>query len=247
MKNFSDDGFFLRGGYGPRMRSFNCSSEDYKINMPIYHKSPKIREGAIDQFDFIEKCFKRDHNTRQAVINIGDPQKDCFNSALQIKETKDSPCTRVLHFMKHPSENKLNLTVYMRSNDILWGASAVNIFNFTFMQEYFASILNLNIGDYYHIANSFHYYDEYKGKIKDIASTKNINEEGYLYSKSFSTLNEFDKLISQLGINEEKMRQKESVCDLHDDFFNDWQNVFISFNSKQKVHFVNPILNELYK
>ena len=48
----------------------------------------------------------------------------------------------------------------MRSNDMLWGASAVNIFNFTFMQEYFAAMLNMEIGSYFHIANNFHFYED---------------------------------------------------------------------------------------
>lgn len=245
MKNFSDDGLYLRGGYGPRLRSFNSSSEDYKNDKPFDANSKK----NVDQFDFIEKCFKRDHNTRQAIINIGDPQKDCFNSEMQIKETKDSPCTRILHFMKHPTQNRLNLTVYMRSNDILWGASAVNIFNFTMMQEYFAKMLNMEIGDYYHVANSFHYYDDYKEKINDIASVSNYHDKGFIYNKSFNSLEDFDKLVNLLSVNEEKSRNAISIfeSELNDDFFNDWLKVFIHFNTKQKVAFVNPILNELLK
>ena len=246
MKNFSDDGFFLRGGYGPRLRNFNCSSEDYKISTPVNQNLPN--KETIDQFVFIEKCFKRDINTRQAVINIGDPQKDCFNSEMQIKETKDSPCTRILHFMKHPVENKLNLTVYMRSNDILWGASAVNIFNFTFMLEYFAKILNLEAGDYYHLANSFHYYDDYRSKVESIAKATDFKDIGFSYSKSFNSLIEFDKLIVQLSHKEKQLRIGNSNVDLelNDDFFNDWLKVIYNFNTKQKVQFVNPILNELY-
>lgn len=37
----------------------------------------------------------------------------------------------------------------MRSNDIIGGASAVNIFNYTFMQEYMATILGLGVGNYF--------------------------------------------------------------------------------------------------
>lgn len=244
MKNFSDDGFFLRGGYGPRLRSFNGYTEDYKNDKP-FDADSKI---SIDQFHFIEKCFKRDPNTRQAIINIGDPQKDCFNSEKQIKETKDSPCTRILHFMKHPIENKLNLTVYMRSNDILWGASAVNIFNFTFMLEYFAQILNLEVGDYYHIANSFHYYEEYRPKVESIATTTDFEDIGFSYSKSFNSLVEFDNLVVQLADGEMRLRAGDSNINinLNDDFFNDWLKILFQFNTKQKVQFVNPILNELY-
>jgi len=244
MQHFSDDGLFLRGGYGPRLRRYNGSSDDYKNDKPF-----NLIDEGVDQFSFVEKCFRRDLNTRQAIINIGDPQKDCFNSELQIKETKDSPCTRILHFMKHPTLNKLNLTVYMRSNDILWGASAVNIFNFTLMQEYFAKILGLEIGDYYHIANNFHYYDEHRDRIKNIANVGVCNDTGFLYDKSFCSLEDFDNLAIQLGKKEEKLRKGviDFDADLQDDFFNDWLKVFILFNRKERVQFKNPILNELYK
>ena len=33
MMNFSDDAMFMRGGYGPRFRYFNGSSNDYQISM----------------------------------------------------------------------------------------------------------------------------------------------------------------------------------------------------------------------
>lgn len=247
MKNFSDDGFYLRGGYGPRLRKFNGLSTDYKSNKSLNSKSIFSNNIEIDQFDFVEKCFQRDKNTRQAVINIGDPLKDCFTYEMKIKETKDSPCTRILQFMKHPIENKLNLTVYMRSNDILWGASAVNIFTFTMMQEYFAKILNLEVGDYYHFANSFHYYDDYRSKIEVLANAKNFQDNGYSYSKTFNSLSQFDKLIEQLSIKEEQLRFGATNIDfdLNDEFFTDWLKVLYSFNTKKKVQFLNPILNEL--
>ena len=179
MKIFSDDGHYLRGGYGPRLRKFNGLSTDYTSDNNINLSSNFLNNDEIDQFFFIIKCFEKDRNTRRAIINIGDPLKDCFNNNMQLIETKDSPCTRILNFMKHPIENKLNLTVYMRSNDILWGASAVNIFNFTLMQEYFAKILNLEVGDYYHVVNSFHYYDEYKNKITALANLNEFNDIGF--------------------------------------------------------------------
>jgi thymidylate synthase len=245
MKNFSDDGFHLRGGYGPRLRKFNGLCADYSSNK-TFQKSLNIYE--VDQFSFVEKCFQRDPNTRQAVINIGDPLKDCFNSDSRIKETKDSPCTRILQFMKQPNKNKLDLTVYMRSNDILWGASAVNIFNFTFMQEYFAKILNFEIGNYYHFVNNFHYYDEYRSKIESLANSNNFKDEGFTYSKSFTTLLEFDNLLVKLSEKEERFRagEKELDINLEDDFFNDWLKVMYHFNTKNKVKFINPVLNQLY-
>lgn len=247
MEDFSDDGLFLRGGYGPRLRCYNGEQIDYKISdIQDWNTS---NNSNIDQFKFVVDSFNRDINTRQAIINIGDPQKDCFEANSQIKETKDYPCTRVLHFMKHPSEKKLNLTVYMRSNDILWGASAVNIFNFTFIQEYFASILGLEVGDYYHIANSFHYYEEQKQTIRDIASITNHYDECYFYKTTFRTLVEFNNLAFQLAGNEQKIRNNNVKLEnnFEDDFFYDWFNVFIHFHTKKTAQFKNPLLNELFR
>ena len=246
MKNFSDDGFFLRGGYGPRLRKYNGIKNDYKIRNPFDLDYSKFKKSEVDQFKYIDLNFQRDINTRQAIINIGDPPKDCFDTAGCLKETKDFPCTRLLHFQKQPKSNKLNLTVYMRSNDFMWGASAVNIFNFTFIQEYFAQILNLDMGDYYHITNNFHYYDEFEDVLKAISKVKKINDSGFRYSKSFKSLTEFDKLISRLRNEEEKLRNGlgDGLIDFEDDFFNDWYKTFYAFNMKKTVEFSNP---ELYK
>jgi thymidylate synthase len=249
MKNFSDDGLYLRGGYGPRLRKFNGISDEYRIGSSVGVEAASLEKTEVDQFDFIYKCFKRDINTRQAIINIGDPSKDCFNNDGSLKVTKDFPCTRLLHFQKQPLSNKLNLTVYMRSNDLIWGASAVNIFNFTFMLEYFAQMLSLEIGDYYHIANNFHYYEDFEDLVRSISRINKFSEPCFRYSKSFNNLYEFEKKVTLLKIEEAKLRQKKEIkmADFKDDFFNDWYKAFYIFNTQKKVTFSNPILNHLFK
>lgn len=249
MKSFSDDGEFLRGGYGPRLRKFNGINDDYKIRNPFIIDIVNLNRSEVDQFSFICKCFEKDKFTRQAIINIGDPPKDCFDNVGNLKITKDFPCTRLLHFQKHPLENKLNLTVYMRSNDLLWGASAVNIFNFTFMLEYFSQILGLEIGEYYHIANNFHYYEEFDDMVQSISQVKNITEAQFVYSKSFHSLSDFDGKLNLLKTEEDKLRKGNcgNTIDFNDDFFNDWYRVFYVFNTHKKMIFSNPILNLLFK
>jgi len=244
--DFSDDGLYMRGGYGPRLRYYNGVANDYKIKGKSNFNNKKVIH-EIDQYKFIVDCFSKDINTRQATINIGDPTKDCFNQKGKLKQTKDVPCTRVLHFMKDAVENRLNLTVFMRSNDILWGASAVNIFNFTFIQEYFAQILGMNIGSYYHVVNNFHYYEDYREKIEQLASITSYKDTGYVYSKSFKNLDQFDSLLKQLNNYESLTRQKKhfNIDEFKDDFFSDWLKVLYSFNADKPVEFVNPILNKL--
>jgi thymidylate synthase len=248
MVNFSDDGEFLRGGYGPRLRFYNGNAIDYKKATP--DSNPYYKYGKVDQFRYIVECFKRDPWTRQATITIGDPPKDCFNIDGCIKSTKDLPCTRLLQFMRSPTGNRLNLTVYMRSNDFIWGASAVNMFNYTFMQEYFASILGLEVGDYYHIANNLHYYDSrHRELVEKLASidSDSISDDSYCYDKTFHSLNEFDIFIKRIASWEQRIKaqQTDELIAFGDDFFDDWAKVLYRKIKSAPVNFTNPILNRI--
>lgn len=242
MEEFSDDGLTLRGGYGPRLRKYNGNADDYRI-MSSVDKNRNFQNNTIDQLAFVIKCFEKDIHTRQAIITIGDPVKDSFEINNGLKQTRDFPCTRSLQFMKQSGNNKLNLTVYMRSNDILWGASAVNIFNFTFMQEYVAQILGLEVGEYYHIANNFHFYDDQKEKIKQVAAITNYTDESFDYKCHFNSLSEFDQQIRKMEMAESQIIENDLLIDFKDDFFNDWYKVLYHKRTKREVEYVNPILN----
>lgn len=243
MDMFSDDKIFMRGGYGPRFRHFNGESDDYKITM--------VREelsSEVDQFRYVTECFQEDLSTRRAIITIGDPMKDDFDENRHLKHTLDVPCTRMLHFMKDAETNKLNLVVSMRSNDLIWGASAVNVFNFTFMLEYFAAILGMEVGNYYHIANNFHFYDDMRAKVEAVASAKDMEDVPYTYNKTFKTLAGFDSLLSKLSEEENKMQlnpQSYQYYEFDDPFFRDWYNVIYTCLMNIQVEFINPVLNGL--
>lgn len=249
MKEFSDDDEFLRGGYGPRLRKYNGINDDYKIKNPSTIDISRFGKSEVDQFDFICKVFEKDIFSRRAIISIGDPPKDCFTLDGSIKITKDFPCTRLLHFQKQPNSNKLNMTVYMRSNDFMWGASAVNIFNFTFMLEYFSQILKMDIGHYYHIVNNFHFYDEFKETLQSISKAGKPADIGFKYSKTFCDLSGFDKKLNLLKDEEYKLRRggNAELVDFKDGFFGDWYKAFYVFNTHKKVFFSNPLLNEVFK
>lgn len=184
--------------------------------------------------------------------------KDDFDANSCLKETLDFPCTRDIHFIKQANSNKLDVIVRMRSNDIIWGASAVNIFNYTFMQEYMAAILGLEIGNYFHFVNNFHYYENYKSNynyesmINELAKLTISEEydEPYIYDKTFKNLEEFDNLIKILSFEEEKIRlgKEYSYYKFSDPFFCDWYNVLYLHkkNKKEELTFLHPSLNKLY-
>lgn len=77
-------------------------------------------------------------------------------------------------------DNKLDLTVFNRSNDIIWGFSGVNLFIFTYLQEVIANTLNVELGKYYHISNSMHLYE-------------NMYKRADLILKNYSKWNFYDE------------------------------------------------------
>lgn len=247
--NFSDDGETWRAGYGPRIRHFTASYDQYNIGA-------ESENYGVDQLRYVVESFKRDPNTRQADISIHDPAKDCFVDGELIK-TKDTPCTRSLHFQKNPKTGALDLVVRMRSNDLLWGFSAVNVFNFTMMQEYVAWMTGLPVGKYFHIADNLHIYEDYIGKLKRILSYEEsyINEteaklESLLVTGAIKTrsVDVFDSYIALIRKVEDNLYKAKSGDDeeylnaasaaMHTlikcpDFFSDWAVVLAQENIRK--------------
>lgn len=60
----------------------------------------------------------------------------------------------------HDRPQYLNMTVFNRSNDLLWGALGANAVHFSFLQEYMAANLGLEVGKYNQISNNLHVYTE---------------------------------------------------------------------------------------
>ena len=102
---------------------------------------------GFDQWEYVKSLLKDNPSTRQAVIHI----KTADNSP-----SKDVNCTVCLQFFIR--NNKLYLTVYMRSND-LWTGFPYDVFQFTAMQILMSMELGVELGSYMHIDGSLHLYE----------------------------------------------------------------------------------------
>ena len=207
--NFSDDGHTWRGGYAPRLRGYTGISNQYYRSLNSYSirkMEDKAKDSfvTIDQLKYVIETLSKEPTSRQALITIHDPAKD---SQLGLK-TKDIPCTRSLHFMI--VDGKLNLYVWMRSNDAVFGFSAVNLYNFTLMQQYVAKILGVPLGSYYHIADNFHYYENKKDLVEQLASIdlgtaieydRNLHND---YDTKIGSLDELDIVTLDMYQKEEE-------------------------------------------
>lgn len=54
----------------------------------------------------------------------------------------------------------LDMTVCNRSNDMVWGMLGANVVHFSFLQEYIAGMVGVQVGRYYQFTNNLHVYEE---------------------------------------------------------------------------------------
>ena len=102
------------------------------------------------QIDYVVGKLREQPNTRQAAISI----YDCKEFE---RYRKDTPCTYAIQFTRF--EDKLNMSVYMRSNDI-WYGFCNDQYQFSMLQKMIADRLSINVGWYYHHAHNMHLYND---------------------------------------------------------------------------------------
>ena len=120
------------------------------------------------QWHWVINELAQDADSRRATIAINQPyHKD--------KNPKDIPCTQYLQFFIR--DNKLNMGVYMRSNDVVYGFCN-DIFTFAlFHQLMFNSLRKIygeefKLGEYTHHAGSMHIYERHYDMANKIISNK---------------------------------------------------------------------------
>jgi thymidylate synthase len=102
------------------------------------------------QLDKVVAILKNKPDSRKAAISIYDGKEI-------IKYRKDTPCTYAVQFTI--IDNRLNMSVYMRSNDI-WYGFCNDQYQFASLQEMVAERLSIDVGWYYHHAHNLHLYKD---------------------------------------------------------------------------------------
>ncbi len=139
MENFSDDGETLWGAYGWRWRDY-------------FHK---------DQIEMVIEMLRKNPDERRCVLQMWDANKDLGRAS------KDVPCNTNIYFKIR--DKQLHMTVCNRSNDMLWGAYGANAVHMSMLQEYIAGHLEVGMGTYRQVSDSFHvYHNEVWERVKGL-------------------------------------------------------------------------------
>lgn len=111
---------------------------------------------GITQYQWAIQSLMNDSNTRQAILHFNKP-------AHQYLTNKDFVCTMYANL--HIRQNKLYMSVYMRSNDAIWGTPTDVAFFCSLQMQIHAHLKeiypDLELGTYTHVANSYHVYDRH--------------------------------------------------------------------------------------
>lgn len=104
-----------------------------------------------NQIDYVVNELKRDKNSRRAVLTIYDAKENHIFK-------KDTPCTISIHF--DIEDNRLNMNVVMRSNDLVYGFCN-DQYCFSMLMELISNKLNLECGEYHHFVHNMHIYEKH--------------------------------------------------------------------------------------
>jgi len=106
-----------------------------------------------NQLDYVVDKLKKHKHTRHAAISIYDGKE-------HPKFATDTPCTYAVQFTN--VENRLNMCVTMRSND-LWYGFCNDQYQFSKLLELVCKETGLDMGTYFHFAHNLHIYSNKLG------------------------------------------------------------------------------------
>ncbi|WP_109316742.1 thymidylate synthase [Pseudovibrio ascidiaceicola] len=134
--------------YLPRAKQFS----DDKVRWRGAY-GPRLRNWqGNDQLKNVLGLLGQDRNSRRATMSLFDP-------AIDYVDTLDVPCTNWLSWILR--DDKLHLIIGMRSNDVWWGFSGINAFEWSVLQQMMAHWLGVSVGDMSFVATSFHLYERH--------------------------------------------------------------------------------------
>lgn len=152
MKNYSDDGQTFHGAYGYRW----------------------INHFDFNQLDEIVRALRENTADRRCYLQIWDAKADLG------RHGRDFPCNLGVLF-RVLSNGNLDMTVFNRSNDMIWGAYGANAVHFSMLHEYIARRIGQPLGVYRQVSGNMHGYLE---TLKKVGSLADVAQESAIGTKA---------------------------------------------------------------
>ncbi len=169
-----------------------------------------------DQIHKAIQLLKNDPDDRRVVLQIRHP-KDMWYTG------KDSPCNIAVACKIR--NGKLNIHVFNRSNDYIWGMLGANHPQFSTLLEYMAGQIGCGVGHYHQTTDSMHVYTELNDKWNECKFTSIFVNDPYEQG-----------MVKPYPMFE----GVENVADFDKDLFS-------FFEDGERVNFITPYFNDVVK
>lgn len=170
---FGEDDGRIHGAYGHRWRA-HFTQDQLIVAINRLRNNPKDRRVVIQMWD-----PKSDH-----MVTSGD-------------EPRDVPCNTTIY--PRIVNGKLDLSVMVRSNDVIWGAYGANAVHLPALQEYLAAGIGVPVGVFYQFSNNWHAYKnvlEKKLLNNDFTNYPNHYVQGIKPTNMIDKFNMFDEELT---------------------------------------------------
>jgi len=146
----------------------------------------------FDQIAGVINMLKQDPGTRRAFLAMWDAQHDLGSPS------KDIPCNVGIKF--EIRDGLLEMCVFNRSNDAIWGACGANVVHMSFLQEYIAQMVGVPMGSYFQISGNMHVYSEvYQEKMRPYRKDHSLRHfYANLEFESLSLVNHVESFDTEL-------------------------------------------------
>lgn len=194
--------------YLPRAADF---ADDGKHWRAAY--GPRLRNwNGVDQISYIVDTLRASPGSRQAVAVIWDPEVDTLPGL-------DRACNDVIQFTSR--HGQLDMHVFIRSNDVVWGLTGINTWEWSVLQEIIAGILGIQMGSLHLHAGSLHLYDRHWEKARRLVEhryTAMYDDSPRFNATGMDDMTSFDYCADEWFFLEQQIRTGKDVQHNVDEF-----------------------------
>ena len=159
MRAYSDDGETFHGAYGYRWRKY-FGYDQIQMVIDELSANPDSRRCVLQMWDGGRTQHEIDTEGRlprdPTHWTECEPVEGTGDLYIATHGGKDVPCNLCCVF--EIVQDKLNMTVYNRSNDSIWGMLGANYVHMTVLQEYVAMLIGVELGIYSIVTSNGHIY-----------------------------------------------------------------------------------------
>ncbi|CAK2045449.1 thymidylate synthase [Vibrio crassostreae] len=222
--------------YAPSMSRFSADNK----TLPGTGYGKKLFHFGSENINQIERALdilkQDDSDSKRVFLQIFSADENIYKCNIDVS------CTLGLQLLLR--EDELHMVAYMRANDAYVGMLS-DIFSFTFLQEFLASLLECKVGTYTHHVGSIHIYKNNIKNVKSILkdSNKNIFTDPILPKMPYSN---FDVITEVLKFERKIRLGIMTLEEINDLSLNEyWKDILRLFKANTYIRENRDISEEL--